>query len=122
MRTSLMTAAAALLLSGCVSVGTKVDPDVVASFQPGVTTLAEAEAKLGQPNSVSRLPDGSTIISYAFTHAQASGSSYIPIVGAFVGHSDANTVVATLTFDKSGKFVQSTSTTSQASAGMFNHS
>jgi outer membrane protein assembly factor BamE (lipoprotein component of BamABCDE complex) len=106
-------------LAGCVSAGTKVDPNVVSSFQPGVTTLDQAEAKLGTPNSVTKLPDGTTVIGYAFTHAQASGSSYIPVVGAFVGHSDANTVIATLTFDKGGKYVQSSTTTSQTKAGMF---
>ncbi|MFC4526375.1 hypothetical protein ISN76_13115 [Dyella halodurans] len=110
---------ATALLAGCVSAGTKVDPNVVNAFQPGVTTIDQAEAKLGTPNAVTKLPDGSTIIVYAFSHAQASGSSFIPLVGPFVGHSDANTVTASLTFDKAGKYVQSTSSTSQAKAGMF---
>lgn len=122
MRKTMTAAVLALLLGGCVSAGTKVDPNVVSAFQPGVITLQEAEAKLGTPNNVTRLPDGSTIITYAFTHAQASASSYIPIAGAFVGHSDANTVTAVLTFDAQGKFVRSTSSQGQTSAGMFNHS
>jgi len=107
------------LLAGCVSAGTKVDPNVVSSFQPGITTIDQAEAKLGQPNAVNKLPDGSTIIVYAFTHAQASGSSYIPIVGPLVGHSDANSITAALTFDDAGKYVRSSTTTTQARAGMF---
>lgn len=107
------------LLAGCVTSGTKVDPNVVSTFVPGVTTLDQAEAKLGQPNAVTKQADGGTVIAYAFTHAQASGSSYIPVVGAFVGHSDANTATTTLTFDKNGRFVSSSSTTSQARAGMF---
>lgn len=110
-----------LVLSGCVSVGTKVDPNVIAGFQPGITTVGDAEAKLGKPNNVTRMPDGSTLIIYSFTHAQASGSSYIPIVGPFVGHSDANTVIASLTFDPSGKFLRYTSSEGQTSAGMFSH-
>lgn len=104
-----------------MSVGTKVDPAVVSAFQPGVTTLQQAESKLGQPNNTTTMPDGSTMIVYSFTHAQASGSSYIPVVGAFVGHSDANTTTAMLTFDKGGKFVRATTSQGQTSAGMFNH-
>ena len=113
---------AVVLIAGCVSVGTKVDPSVVAGFKPGVTTLADAERQLGQPNNTTTMPDGSIVIVYAYTHAQASGSSYIPLVGAFVGHSDSNTTTATLTFDRDGKFKNSTTSQGQASAGMFNHS
>lgn len=111
----------AVLLSGCMTVGTKVDPSVVSKFQPGVTTISQAEAALGQPNNTTTMADGSTLIVYSFTHAQASGSSYIPVVGAFVGHSDATTSMAMLTFDKHGKFVRSTTSEGQTSAGMFNH-
>lgn len=109
------------VLAGCVSVGTKVDPNVIATFKPGVTTIVDAERQLGRPNNTTTLPDGSTIVVYAYTHAQASGSSYIPIVGAIVGHSDSNTTTATLTFDKDGKFKNSSTSQGQATAGMFNH-
>lgn len=105
-------------LAGCVSVGTKVDPAAVQAFQPGVTTLAQVEAKLGAPNETVTNSDGTTSISYVFTHAQASGSSFIPIVGAFVGHTNATSTVATLTFDKSGRFVRYGMGQGQTSAGM----
>ena len=39
----------ALALAGCATSGVKVDPNVVSSFKPGVTTLADAEARLGPP-------------------------------------------------------------------------
>ena len=83
--------------------------------------MADAERQLGAPNNTTTMPDGSTIIVYSFTHAQASGSSYIPIVGAFVGHSDASSTMAMLTFDAGGKFVRSTTSQGQSSAGMINH-
>jgi cell division septation protein DedD len=121
MRKEVIAVAATLLIAGCVSTGTKVDPTVVASFQPGVTTLAEAEAKLGQPNNVTTESDGGTTVTYVYSHAQASGSSFIPVVGAFVGHTDSNTVTSMLTFDKYGKYVRSTSSQGQSSAGMINH-
>ena len=109
------------VLAGCVSVGTKVDPSVVSSFKPGVTTLVDAERQLGQPNNTTTLPDGSIIIVYAYTHAQASGSSYIPLVGPFVGHSDSSTTTATLTFDHNGKFKNASTSQGQTTAGMFKH-
>jgi hypothetical protein len=121
MRIRICALAACITLAGCVSAGTKVDPNVVATFQPGVTTLVDAERQLGQPNSTTSLPDGSTIIAYSYTHAQASASSYIPVAGAFVGHSDSNSVIEVLTFDAAGKYVRASNTTSQASAGLINH-
>jgi hypothetical protein len=113
---------AAALLAGCVSVGTKVDPSVVATFQPGVTTIQDAESKLGPPNSTTNDSEGGTTIMYVYSHAQASGSSYIPVVGAFVGHTDSNTVTSTLMFDKNGKYLRSTTSQGQMAAGMINHS
>lgn len=107
-----------LLLTGCVTTGTKIDPTVVSSFQPGVTTLEQAEAKLGQPNSVTKQSDGSTTAVYTFAHGQASGSSYIPVVGAFVGHSDVQSQITELSFDKNGKYVRSSVTNGQTSTGM----
>ena len=104
---------ASALLAGCASSGTKVDPRVVSTFQPGITTIAEVEAQLGKPNASTRLPDGSIQIVYAYTHSQGSGS-WIPFVGVFRGHADANTVTESLTFDQTGLFVQAASSTSQA--------
>lgn len=121
MRRLLCTGLALAALCGCVSVGTKVDPSVVSTFKPGITTLANVEHQLGQPNNTTTLPDGSTIIVYAYTHAQASGSSYVPLIGPLVGHSDSTTATATLTFDSAGKFKTSTISQGQVSAGIFNH-
>jgi hypothetical protein len=121
MRNAVFAGIFAVLLNGCVTVGTKVDPAVVSTFQPGVTTMDQAEAKLGQPNQITQMPDGSTLLVYNFVHAQASGSSYIPIAGAFVGHTDSQNQLTELTFDHSGKFVKSWATSGQTSAGMINH-
>jgi len=104
---------ASALLAGCASSGTKVDPRVVSTFEPGITTIAQVEAKLGKPNATTRLSDGSIQIVYAYTHSQGSGS-WIPFVGVFRGHADANTVTESLTFDKTGLFIQAASSNSQA--------
>lgn len=109
---------AGLTLGGCVSVGTKVDPNVVKAFQPGVTTISEAEAKLGQPNQVSHDSDGQTIVVYMYAKSHASGASYIPIVGIFAGKGISDTVSTTLTFDKQGRFVKSTTSQGHTEAGI----
>jgi uncharacterized protein YceK len=121
MKKEVLAVVVAALVAGCVSVGTKVDPSVVASFQPGVTTIQDAESKLGTPNSTTTSSDGGTTIMYLYSHAQASGSSYIPVVGAFVGHTDSDTVTSTLMFDKNGKYLRSTTSQGQTAAGMINH-
>jgi hypothetical protein len=117
----IIVAAAMLALAGCVTVGTKADPSVVARFKPGVTTMAQAETALGQPNQVTKMPDGDTMLVYNFVHAQASGASYIPIVGVFAGHTDSTNQMTMLTFDKSGLYVKSWGTSGQTSAGMISH-
>jgi hypothetical protein len=109
----------ALCTAGCTTAGTKADPDIIASFQPGVTTLEQAEARLGQPSSVSKTSDGSTIVAYEFTQAQAGGSSHKPFIDTFFDHSDANTDVVVLSFGKASKFDSSTLTQSTASDEMF---
>ena len=114
----MIVCAAFAMLAGCVSVGTKVDPNVVNTFQPGVTTISEAEAKLGQPNQVTHDSDGKTIVVYMYIKSHASGASYIPIVGIFAGKSIADNVSTTLVFDKSGRFVKSTTGEGHTEAGM----
>jgi hypothetical protein len=109
----------ALCTAGCVTTGTKANPNAIASFQPGVTTLDQAEARLGQPYSVSRTADASTIVAYNFANDQAGGSNHRTFLDAFVGDTDANKDMVVLNFDKESKFVSSTLTQSTASAGLF---
>lgn len=122
MRRVLFVSFLSIALAGCVTTGTKVDPSVVSTFRPGVTTLQDAEAKLGQPNQVSTSSDGDTIVIYSFAQGGASGTSYIPVVGAFVGHTDVTTQNCSLEFDHNGKFLRSTMSSGQSSSGLLNHS
>lgn len=116
-RVAMMVLATALL-AGCVTAGTKVDPNIVAGFKPGVTTLADARNALGPANNTATLADGGTVLTYAWTHAAANGASYIPIAGPFVGKSNAQTQVTSLVFDKDGKFVRETHSEGQTTASM----
>ena len=118
MKMMILAALAVLVLAGCVSVGTKVDPATVSTFQPGVTTISDAEAKLGTPNQVTHDSDGKTVVVYMYVKSHASGASYIPIVGIFAGKSIADNVSTTLVFDKAGKFVSSSTGEGHTEAGM----
>jgi outer membrane protein assembly factor BamE (lipoprotein component of BamABCDE complex) len=105
-------------LAGCVSSGVEVKPEQTANFRPGVTTRQEVLAKLGNPTTSSTLPDGSTMLVYAFSAAQARPASFIPIVGAFVGGADAHSSMVSFQFTPAGVLKSSSSATSQSGSQM----
>jgi len=82
-----------LLMSGCVipnivaatttsasnaakTSGTPVDQAQIDSFQKGVTTVSEVEAKLGQPQQTTQNPDGSQTLTYTSKSAVGNAESY----------------------------------------------
>lgn len=85
--------------------GTKVNASKLTALQPGVTTVAQVESEFGAPTESGRNSNGGTVLTYAYTHAQASASSFIPIVGAFAGHTDTKNQTVTLTFDSAGRLM-----------------
>lgn len=87
-----------LALSGCYSMGAKVKSEQLTQFKKGVTTIAEAQNALGQPTTITKMGDGTTVLSYMHIQAQARPESFIPIVGAFVGGSDSNISSVNLVF------------------------
>jgi hypothetical protein len=70
MRIALLLMAA--LLSGCVSAGTNYDPAVAMSLSIG-TPEAEVIRRLGQPNNVTILPDGSRQLLWMHSSGNALG-------------------------------------------------
>lgn len=108
----------ALALAGCATSGVKVDPNVVSSFKPGVTTLADAEARLGPPSQTTTNSDGTTTLNYMFGSSQVSASTFIPFAGAFVGHTDSKSQMTELVFDKNNRFVRSSVSEGQMRSGM----
>ncbi len=75
-------------LAGCVSSGVMVSDKQISQFKQGVTKESDIVAALGKPTSVTTY-NGVRMISYTGVQAQARASSFIPIVGAFVGGSDS---------------------------------
>jgi outer membrane protein assembly factor BamE (lipoprotein component of BamABCDE complex) len=104
----------AVALAGCVSSGVEVKPEQTSDFRPGVTTRQQVVARLGNPTTTATLPDGSTMLVYAFSAAQARPASFIPIVGMFAGGADARSSTVSFQFTPAGVLKSSSSTTSQS--------
>lgn len=62
-------------LIGCATMesGKPLDAMVASSFKEGVTTRTEIEAKLGQPQSVTRNANGSSVLVYVHMITKANG-------------------------------------------------
>jgi hypothetical protein len=105
------------LLTGCVSAGVQVKQEQLAEFKNGITTESEVVQKLGKPTTSMINSDGTKMLGYSFVHAQARASSFIPIVGAFVGGSDSQINSTLFRFDQSGKLISYSSTESQYGSG-----
>jgi hypothetical protein len=106
-----------LAAGACASAGTKVDPETVASFVRGRTTVAEAEAALGEPNGMEQKADGSTALSYVYTRTSVRAVTFVPIVGAFAGGADAKTQKVVLRFGTDGTYQGADSASGSAGAG-----
>ena len=107
-----------VLLAGCASAGTKVDPDAVAAFQKGRTTVAEAESALGDPNGTTTKPDGSVVLTYAYAHSSVRAATFIPIVGLFAGGADTKGQTVVLRFGTDGTYQDATTSTSAMGANV----
>lgn len=84
------------LLSACATVGTPINTDAVNGFIKGQTTIAQAEAALGKPQSVTSAA-GQTYLTYVYAHATAT---------PFTSNSNGQSTM--LVFDSSGRFVSAT--------------
>ena len=91
----------ALLLASCASSsGTKVDQTTVSQFVKGKTTYRQVTEKLGSPNQSTINSNGTKTIAYSYAHAQSDAKMFIPIVGPLLGGINAESTVASFTFDK----------------------
>lgn len=106
MKRGLVAACVAVLLAGCVTTTSKVDPATIASFQPGVTTVAQVEAKLGQPYQTTRMPDGTQQWQYV-SKVQDLAADNLPTTGSEISKRTTTTVSTMLAFDQSGQFLRS---------------
>jgi outer membrane protein assembly factor BamE (lipoprotein component of BamABCDE complex) len=101
--------AACALVAGCAATGVKVTDEDLAFLRTGETTESEVVERLGPPTTRMKLGDGSTFMMYTYAEYSTRASTFIPIVGAFVGGADTKSSHVTLRFDKSGKLIDSSS-------------
>ncbi|RDS86314.1 hypothetical protein [Dyella psychrodurans] len=102
----LVSAGIAVLLAGCATTTNKVDSTTIASFQPGVTTVAQVEAALGQPFQTLRMPDGTQQLQYV-SKVQNMAADSMATTGSVIPKRATTTVSTMLAFDQSGHFLRS---------------
>lgn len=101
----------AATLTACASSGVRVTDDQMSQFREGQTTRQEVITALGSPTMNVRNADGTSALIYSYFEARTRGSTFIPIVGAFVGGADTRQNTVTINFDRDG-VMQSYSSTS----------
>lgn len=103
----------ALTLAGCASSGVRITDEQMSQFKEGQTTQQDVITALGQPTTTMRNADGTTVLMYTYAEARTRGSTFIPIVGAFVGGVDTRSNNVMLTFDQQGVLKTTSSSSSQ---------
>ena len=112
--------AGTIMLSGCISSGTKVTDEQMAQFQKGVTKEDEVIARLGKPNSTARASDGTITDIYMYVHATPDAVDFVPVVGLLAGGATgtSNTVTFVFTPDRVLKDYSSAASTQQVKTGL----
>jgi hypothetical protein len=98
-------ALAMLVLAGCATTGGQSSASAIDSFKPGVTTVADAEAALGQPFQATRLPDGTQQLQYV-TKVNSLAQDSMPTTGSSIPKHQQTTVSTMLSFDQNGHFIR----------------
>lgn len=109
MNTSLKLLAAAMLaasLAGCASTGNEKigamdETTAAAAVQPGMSKQ-EVRASLGDPDSKG-FDQGNEVWTYLHVHASTKASTFIPIVGPFIGGMNATRKQMVIQFTPDGK-------------------
>jgi hypothetical protein len=90
MTSRFIPAVAAVLLSGCATIGTNYDPAIIDSFEPGMSK-AQIITQLGRPMTVASLPDGRQQLMWVYSR------------GTMFGTARGQSVM--LMFDKQGSYI-----------------
>lgn len=106
-----------VLLTGCVSVGRKIDLEAVAKIEKGKTTRADVLSLLGSPDGITRDGLGNEVLGYTFVRHQTSPVTFVPIVGAFAGGGDVQTQFVSVTVNRAGVVCDVLSSSYSAEAG-----
>ena len=84
-----------------------VNPATLASFQPGVTTIDQAEATLGKPAGAVRTPSGNQVIAYVKVRNEDVNGDRIPETGSALPKRHKIRYSTMLAFDPQGRWIRS---------------
>ncbi len=121
MRKAIVLVFCSLLLPGCVSTmiaasttsasnaskttEKQVDPAQITQFQNGVSTVADVQAKLGEPQQSAQKPEGGTTLTYIYRNASSNSASYVPFVRWGAGEVAVKTTDVVFEFDSAGRML-----------------
>ncbi|WP_188446143.1 hypothetical protein [Sphingomonas psychrolutea] len=77
-------------------------PAATPEYRVGVSRLSDVIAKLGKPNTVTTISDGSTVAAFVSMRTRVKGASFVPIVGMFAGGAKSKVSVKVFTFGSDG--------------------
>ncbi len=106
-----------IILTSCMSYGTKVDQEKVSKFVKGKTTYSEVVQQLGKPTDQTVNSDGTKTLTYHYMQHQMDAASFIPYVGLFVGGSQTESTTVILNFDKNSVLVDYSASEGGANIG-----
>lgn len=87
-----------LLMSGCVTVGRKIDQSATDKIKKGETTREEVVASIGSPDQITRLSNGDMTFTYHYMRATPTPQSFIPVIGPLVSGSNVQNQTVIVTF------------------------
>ena len=91
-------------LLGCGSYGSKsiTSDELVSQVKVGQSTKADVKRILGDPAFVNFTESMEEVWQYNYSRSEASASTFIPVVGAFIGSQDTEMHTLTIRYDKNG--------------------
>lgn len=89
-----------IVLTACTTMGTKIDPNALASFTKGKTTCSEVITVLSEPNQSTVNANGENILIYSYSKTRMNPATIIPLAGLFVTPADTKNSTVILNFDK----------------------
>lgn len=96
-RTLAVMAFAALSLSGCFSMGRRLDQEKVSQIKKGDTRETVLQL-IGSPDHMMTNGNGTSTFSYSYTRVTSHAANFIPIIGPFVGGHDVQNQMVIVSF------------------------
>lgn len=114
----IFVALAAVVMTGCVAMGTQIKEQQLTKLEKGKTTVQEVVASFGPPTTNTLNSNGSRTLMYTYIEAQSRPETFIPFIGGFIGGADSRSNMVTLQFNTAGVLLDYSSSTSTMGTGI----